>query len=277
MSNPSKIDVQDSADTLRRRLSELEAVSAFHEETGRVLGPSPSAGALQEMLDLVRGRFGLRSVAYLRHDEGTKELVPEGMSPTTVPKGSRRRNDEGPSGRALKGGVAIREESQDRISSLSIPVRNGNRALGVLELTDVAAGRFTEGLQAAVESAAGKLALFLETRAGTDTRREDSYKTIVENAAYPIMTLDATGNFTWANRATHSLLGYGRGELDGLNVTQVIRKGHVRTMFTAIKECAEGLEVRAQRIDVITRRGEERTARCRATPCASTARTSASS
>src|SRR5687767_13256900 len=125
MPKSPRIEDQES-EILRRRLAELETISAFHEEAGRVLGPSPSAGALQELLDLIRVRFGLRSVAYLRHDEGLQELLPEGISPQSLPKGSRCRVDSGPSGRAAKTGKAVREESQDRVSSLSIPVRAGN-------------------------------------------------------------------------------------------------------------------------------------------------------
>lgn len=265
MSNTPKVEDQET-EALRRRLAELEMVAAFHEEAGRVLGPSPSPSALQDLLDLLRVRLGLRFASYLRFDEAAQELVPVAISPAATPKPSKVRLNDGPAGRAATSGTTIRTESPDRGSSLAVPVRASGKKAGVLELTDVAVGRFTDFLVAAVESAGVRLGLFFEARPAHDTAREDRYRGIVENAAYPIMTLDPGGNFTWCNRATLALLGYGRGELDGVNVTQIIRKGHVRTIFTAIKECAEGLEVRAQRIEVTTRRGEERTAEMSCNP-----------
>ncbi len=269
MSNAPNVADQES-EALRRRVAELETIAAFHEQVGRVLGPSPSPAATHELLDLIFTRFGLRSAAYFRLDDSSKELVPEASSPPSSTRPARIKLGEGPSGSAASSGEPVRTDIPDGGSSLSVPVRASGRTLGVLQLMDGAAGRFTDGLTAAVESAAGRLARFLEILARkeqtADLRREDRYRAIVENAAYPIMTLDPAGNFTWANRATLALLGYARGELDGVNVTQIIRKGHVRTIFTAIKECAEGLEVRAQRIDVTTRRGEERTAEMSCNP-----------
>ena len=269
MPNTSKVEEQE-AESLRRRVAELETISAFHEEAGRILGSSPSPSAIQELLDLIRVRLGLRSAAYLRFDEAAQELATEALSPLASASPATRRVGDGPSGRAASLGKTVKAESPERGSCLAVPVRAGGRTVGVLELLDVATGRFTDGIAAAVETAAGRFGLFLECRSGreatTEHRREDRYRSIVENAAYPIMTLDPAGNFTWANRATLALLGYGRGELDGVNVSQIIRKGHVRTIFTAMKECAEGLEVRAQRIDVSTRRGEERTAEMSCNP-----------
>jgi PAS domain S-box-containing protein len=269
MSNAPKVEDQEM-EALRRRLAELETIAAFHAETGRVLGPSPSPTALQEFLDVVRARFELRSAVYFRLDDKTQELVPEASSPPGAVKPVRMKLGDGPAGRAASSRTTVRTVFPEGGASLAAPVRGAGRPLGVLELADGAAARFTEPVAAAVESAAGRLAAYFETRSTSDTtveaRREDRYRSIVENAAYPIATLDPSGNFTWANRATLALLGYGRGELDGLNVTQIIRKGHVRTIFTAIKECAEGLEVRAQRIDVTTRRGEERTAEMSCNP-----------
>ena len=268
MPNTPKVEDQET-EALRRRLAELEMISAFHEEAGRILGPNPSPGALQELLDLIRVRFGIRSAVFQRVDAAAQELVPGAASPTFTSKPVKLRMGDGPAGQAAQTGKPVRAESPDVGSFLSIPLRVSGRTVGVLDLADVATGKFTDGVAAALESVACRLTQFLEARPGdpsAESRREDRYRSIVENAAYPIMTLDPAGNFTWANRATLALLGYGRGELDGLNVTQIIRKGHVRTIFTAIKECAEGLEVRAQRIDVATRRGEERTAEMSCNP-----------
>jgi len=241
-------------------------ISAFHEEAGRVLGPSPTPTALQDLLDLIRVRLGTRSAAFLRLDDAGKELTLEAVSPTSLPKGGKIRAGEGNSWRAASTGKTARTESPEKGSALSVAVRSTGRVAGVLDLMDVATGRFTDGVVAAVESAGLRLGLFLENRPSAEARREDRYRAIVENAAYPIMTLDPAGNFTWANRATLSLLGYGRGELDGVNFAQIISKGHVRTIFSTMKECAEGHEVRAQRIDVATRRGEERTAEMSCNP-----------
>ena len=61
---------------------------------------------------------------------------------------------------------------------------------------------------------AGRLGLFLESRppeSAADTKREDRYRAIVENAAYPIMTLDPAGNFTWAGDFEARAAGNPRG------------------------------------------------------------------
>ena len=267
MPNAPKV-AEPESEALRRRLAELETISAFHEEAGRILGPSPSPSAPRELLDLIRSRFGISSAAFLRLDDAARELVPELAAPPAQSPPDRRKLDDGPAGRAASTGTTVRSDFHNGAVTYAVPVKTATRTSGVLVLADDGSGRVTPGLAAAVESAAARLAQYLQARTASDTesRREDRYRAIVENAAYPIMTLDPAGNFTWANRATLSCLGYGRGELDGVNVTQIIRKGHVRTMFTAIKECAEGLEVRAQRIDVATRRGDERTAEMSCNP-----------
>jgi PAS domain-containing protein len=273
MSNTPKLEDQES-EALRRRLAELEMVSSFHEEAGRILGPFPSAGALQELLDLIR-TVRDRSAVFLKVEESTGTRARGGL-PGRIPK---VKIGDGLPGRVATEGKPLREESPEKGSALAVPVRVSGRTLGVLDLSDVATGKFTDGVTAAVESAACRLALFLDSRPSepsAESKREDRYRAIVENAAYPIMTLDPAGNFTWANRATLSLLGYGRGELDGVNVTQIIRKGHVRTIFTAIRSARKASRC-ARRGSTSPRAGARSgRPRCPATRSARTASTSGS-
>ena len=277
---------EEEAETLRRRLAELEAVASFHAEFARLQRAIPlgrgtiSPAALQDLLDLIRRKFDFQSVAWLSLDETASELVLEVVAgePALAAqvKRLRVRLGEGLTGRAAQTEAPVGADdvtgdtryvagpSRGIRSEFAAPVRSRGRIVGVLDAQDRAPGRFAGELAAMLEAVASQMGLLLEPRVGAEeasaeTRKEERYRTIVENAAYPIMTLDPAGAFTWANRATHTLLGYGRGELEGVNVAQVIRKGHIRTIFTAIKECAEGLEIRGQRLEITTRRGEDRT------------------
>src|SRR5262245_15604422 len=141
MHNAPGVEDQET-EALRRRLAELEMISAFHEEAGRILGPNPSPTALQELLELIRVRFGIRSAAYLRVEPVAQELVPGAASPALTAKPANRRLGDGPAGQAAATGKPVRTESPEQGSSLSIPVRVSGRTVGVLDLVDVAAGRF---------------------------------------------------------------------------------------------------------------------------------------
>jgi len=271
MSNASPI-VEGDTESLRRRLAELELIATYHAEAGRILksGAMPSSSGLLQFIDLTRKHFTLAAAAYYRVEDATQELAVEAASAESGAQPQRMKVGEGSTGRAAQSGATVKTENGSGGAGLSMPVRIRGRVAGVFDVTDRATARFTPGLLAAFESAAGRLGLFLESgeppASPTEARREDRYRAIVENAAYPIMILDPAGNFTWANRSTNALLGYGRGELEGVNVATIMRKGHIRTMFTALKECAEGLEVRSQRVEITTRRGEDRTVELSCSP-----------
>jgi PAS domain S-box-containing protein len=284
-SNASRL-VEGDTESLRRRMAELEAIASFHAEFARLLRAAPPGrgtlptSSIQEVLDLIRRKFEFHAVAWLVLDEAASELALEAASGEAAlsaqVKRFRVRLGEGLTGRAAQSDAPVSAEDvtgdtryvagpvAGTRSEYAAPVRCRGRVVGVLDAQDRARARFGSDLAAVLEAVASQLGLLLEPRVGVEETpaapgREDHYRAIVENAAYPIMTLDPGGAFTWANRATHTLLGYGRGELDGVNVAQIIRKGHIRTVFTAIKECAEGLEIRGQRIEITTRRREDRT------------------
>src|SRR5262245_18843942 len=118
MPDTPKVEDQE-AEALRRRLAELETVAAFHEEAGRLLGPAPGPAALQDLLDLIRVRFGIRSAAYLRFDEVGQELTTEAISPVSLPKGMRVKAADVPAGRVAASGKTLKAESPEKGSALA--------------------------------------------------------------------------------------------------------------------------------------------------------------
>ncbi|MBI4563248.1 MAG: PAS domain S-box protein [Planctomycetes bacterium] len=257
---------------------------------------------LQEVVNFIQKKYGIYAAVVLRLDETSHELIPlafagdEALRPHV--KAFRIRVGEGLTGEAAQSGHSvmvhdIRKHSRyvsgpltGIQSELVVPIKHHDKVIGVLDLEDRARNRFTRELADAMEHVALSLGLLLETRnLRTELKRhqeqmermldrkisvlarsEERYRSIVENASFPILTTDVHGAFTWANRAAHELLGYGPGELEGVHVAQVLKKGYARPMYSAIKECAAGFEVRGQKIEIATRRGEDRSAEMSCSP-----------
>jgi PAS domain S-box-containing protein len=256
---------------------------------------STSERCLQEIANSLVHRFGITFAAILLVDDLARELVlyvAAGEPPSQalaknyrVPLGSGLSghcartaemvvvNDVAADGRYLPGPLeGIRAE-------ICVPLRIKNRIAGVLDLQDRRPGRFRKDFSQLMEELALNLGFVLETRQLYDDLRryneqlekkvddkvqelrksEERYRAIVENAADPIFMADPRGHFTWVNQATCGQLGFLRNELVGMNLSRVVKKGHMHKLYVALRDAVEGREVKPFQMEVVTKNGEERT------------------
>jgi PAS domain S-box-containing protein len=185
--------------------------------------------------------------------DGEPSLAAEaGSLPAADPDDSWRR--------CLRSGCAF--AGPGRPLCLPLPGASGS-AMGVLEIHR---GRGSAGLRLArrLEDWRVPLGLLLERQSflrGLDAlrRSEELYRSIVENAADPILVLDPNGHVTWVNTAACARLGYPRAQLVGMNVGRLVKKGHLHALYVALREILDGRDARPLRLEVLTGAGEERT------------------
>lgn len=90
-------------------------------------------------------------------------------------------------------------------------------------------------------------------------RSEELYRSIVENAADPILLLAPEGHVTWVNAAAGTHLRYPRAALVGVNVGRIVKKGYLHALYVALREIRDGRDPRPLRLEILTATGEERT------------------
>jgi PAS domain S-box-containing protein len=162
---------------------------------------------------------------------------------------------------------------------MCVPVKIKNRIVGVLDLQDRRPGRFRKDHAQLMEDIVLNIGFVLETKQLYDDlkryneqlekkveekvtelrKSEERYRAIVENAADPIFMADPRGHFTWVNQATCSQLGFLRNELVGMNLSRIVKKGHMHKLYVALRDSVEGREVKPFQLEILTKGGEERT------------------
>ena len=250
---------------------------------------------LQEIVNFIQKKFEVYMVDILLLDDISRELVlyvyagHEPLDPLT--RNLRVQLDEGVSGECAKTGetVIVHDVGQDSRyirgpfprtqSEMCVPIRIRSRVVGVLDLQQQEKNRFGSDLARVMEQVAVNLGFMLENKKLYDDlkshnetlekrvedkvtelkRSEERYRAIVENAADPIFIVDASDHFTWANRAALALLGYELAELTAATLSSVVKKGYAHPVWNALREARASKEVRGLQVEVVTRRGEERT------------------
>ncbi len=253
-----------------------------------------SERCLQEIVNFIQKKFDAYMVALLLVDELSNELVlyvcagEEVVNPLV--KSYRLKIGEGICGNTARTGEAcivndvsrdtrfIRGPMKKTQAELVIPVKIKSRVIGVLDLQDCEKNRFTRDFAQAMEQISFDIGFLLENKKLHDDlreynrsleqkvetqvaelkRSEERYRTIVESAADPIFTSDLDGRITWANRATYAMFGYERKDLEGASFSKIVKKGHMHTIYTALREAAEVRDTRGAQMELVTRRGEER-------------------
>ncbi len=256
---------------------------------------STSESCLQEIVNTLASRFEIPFVSVFLVDELARELVLY-VTAGDPPLRTLARSLRIPLGSGLAGHCGRIGESvvandvaadprhvagplEDVRSQLCVPLRIRNRVAGVLDLQDRRAGRWTNDFGRLLEDLALNLGFVLETRQLHDDLRryneqlekkvdekvqalrksEERYRAIVENATDPIFMADPRGHFTWVNQAACGHLGFSRGELVGMNLSRIVKKGYMHKLFVVLRDAAEGREVKPFQMEVVTRNGEERT------------------
>ncbi len=283
------------------RLLQLETLNAFHDEILKVIRIYSSSESftaercLQEVVNFIQKKFDIYLATVLLLDDVSKELVlyvcAGEESLKSVVKTYRIKLGEGLTGEAARSGETIISNDVNRDprylrgpltrtrAEICVPIKSKNRIIGVLNIEDEHAGRFTRELASLMQHVALNIGFLLENKKLIDdlksyseqlekkveqkvtelARSEERYRAIVENASYPICTAELNGDITWSNRAFLTLAGYEQDELKGLNLVRLVRKGHVHPVYNTLKEVAGGKEVQGAQIEIATRRGEERT------------------
>ncbi len=253
-----------------------------------------SERCLQEIVNFIQKKFDIHMVDVCLLDELSNELVlyvcagPEALNMHV--KSFRVRVGDGVTGDCAKTGepVIVNDVSKDSRfirgplikteSEVVVPVKMNGRVVGVLDLQDVAKNRFTHDFAQILEQIAFQIGFVLENKklhddlrdynrqlehkvelqVGELKRSEERYRNIVESAADPMFTTDLSGRLTWANKATFAACGYDRNEMRDMNLIRIIKKGHMHTVYTALREAAEARDTRGAQLELVTRRGDER-------------------
>ena len=144
---------------------------------------------------------------------------------------------------------------------LGVPLRARGRAIGVLVVQS-----YTEGVRYSAEDAtilqfvSTQVAMAIErTRAQHALRSSEAqFRTLAETTPAGVMILEE-GRATYANPAAEALLGFGSGELIGVDVSALVRSDHLEIMQRGVLAIEHGERTAAQAEFMIkTRDGRER-------------------
>ncbi len=251
-------------------------------------------GCLQEIVNFIQHRFDLYLVAILLVDDLTRELVlhvaagEEAANP--ILKNSRVKPGEGLVGTCLRSGEIVRVDdvTEDArflrgplvrtLAEVCIPIKVKHQIVGVLDLEDNVKSRFNREFAQIMEELAVNVGFVLENKKLYDDLKENSnrlerrvqekvsdlqksevrYRAIVENVTDPIILTDLDGRLTWVNPAFCTALGYARTELEGMNVSRLVKKGNLYKIYSVLRDIAEGRETRNVQIELLTHAGEDR-------------------
>ena len=228
-------------DITARRRTEMSAAALI--ETGRELagGLEPAEVARQVASSVVRV-FGAARSALYRLDRDADQLVciaAAGIGDATQWHGQIFGPGEGTVGRAVAEersvwtpdvladpkisfpeGVADRIRADGFRSVLAVPLKTGDRIIGVLSLGDVAGRIYTEDELALLAAFVGQGAVALENSALYREIRDarDFLQSITENSPDAIITTDGLGRVTYFSRGAEEMFSCRAEEMIGTPV-----------------------------------------------------------
>ena len=151
----------------RRRARQMAGIEAV----GHLLATGSSSAALEELMDLMTGRFGYRYVSiYLLQDDGTVRLgaqrgyetVLETFDGSSGVVGRVMRTRETAFVRDIRDDPDYRAANQDVLSEISIPLLAADELLGVLNVEDPRVDGFDDSDRSALILIAERLAAAIE-------------------------------------------------------------------------------------------------------------------
>jgi PAS domain S-box-containing protein len=113
-----------------------------------------------------------------------------------------------------------------------VPLRNGDRTLGLLQFNDHRRGRFSARKIRFLEEIADVIALSIGQRNAQDllVRKEEQYRQIVETAEEGILTLDSTGKIVYLNARSAAILGTTPEAATGCGIDEFLSPEDVRSL-----------------------------------------------
>ncbi|HEY7653804.1 MAG TPA: PAS domain S-box protein [Methylomirabilota bacterium] len=235
-------------DITARRRTEMSAAALI--ETGRELagGLEPAEVARQIASTVVRV-FGTQHSTLYRLDREAARLVciaAAGFGDPEDWRGRSMRMDEGVVGRAaaeersvwtpdvlddpridLPAWAVERVRADGFRSVLAVPLKAGERVIGVLNLGDAAGRTYTEDELALLAAFVGQGAVALENSALYHEIRDarDFLQSITENSPDAIITTDGRGRLTYFSRGAEAMFGYRAEEMIGTAVADIYPGG----------------------------------------------------
>jgi PAS domain S-box-containing protein len=235
-------------DITARRRTEMSAAALI--ETGRELaGGLELAQVARQIASTVVRVFGTQYSTLYRLDRTAARLVCIAAAGSGDPEdwcGRTMRVGEGVAGRAAAEErsvwtpdvlddprIDLPAWAVDRVhaggfrSVLAVPLRAGERVIGVLNLADAAGRTYTEDELALLAAFAGQGAVALENSALYREIRDarDFLQSITENSPDAIITTDDRGRLTYFSRGAEAMFGYRAEEMIGTAVADIYPGG----------------------------------------------------
>src|SRR5258705_10176673 len=252
------------SDITERRRTEMSAAALI--ETGRELagGLEPADVARQIATSVVRV-FDARHSTLYRLQRETGQLLciaAAGIGDAETWRGRTMMVGEGVAGRAVaeercvwtpdvlddpKISLPAWAPEQVRAagfrSVLAMPLKAGDRVIGVLGLGDVAGRTYTEDELALLAAFVGQGAVALENSALYREIRDarDFLQSITENSPDAIITTDGRGRVTYFSRGAEAMFGYSAAEMIGTSVADLYPGGREEARSVKRRLAEEGL------------------------------------
>jgi len=282
----------ENAELLERINTQTEALEGFTEQLRSAAEVASQLGAildpeqlLNEAVVVLQSRFSLYHVhIYLMNETGDQLIVEAGSGQVGVVLKDRRHSIELSNENSVVAKAArekdavIVDDAQtypnyvanpllpDTRSELAIPLIAAGHAIGVLDIQDDDAGRFTQADADTFSTLATQLATTLQTARlfaeqketqGALSEREAQYRTLVDFAPEAIVVLDATsGKFVEVNDNAVNMFGYTREEfteLGFLDISAPIQPGGVTAAEMSAKRIRETLSGEAPTFEWLMR------------------------
>ncbi|HKX01612.1 MAG TPA: PAS domain S-box protein [Methylomirabilota bacterium] len=251
------------ADITERRRTEMSAAALI--ETGRELaaGLEPADVARQIATSVVRV-FAARHSTLYRFERETGQLVCIASAGTTGADAWRGRTvmiGEGVVGRAVAeersvwtpdvltdAKIALPDWAAEQIraagfrSVLAMPLKAGDRVIGVLGLGDAPGRTYTEDELALLAAFVGQGAVALENSALYRESRDarDFLQSIADHSPDAIVTADEHGKITYFSRGAEAMFGCRAGEMIGESVANIYPGGLEEARAIRRRLAAEG-------------------------------------
>lgn len=147
-------------------------------------------------------------------------------------------------------------------SGVFVPIKSGERILGVLELLAAVERPLDTGMLAFLESLGIQVGAFMAHLRADEALNasEEKFRSLAESVPYAIFTIDEHSTILYANSAAEKTFGYKRDELLGVSLTVVIpenlRAAHIEGIRRFVDTGKRKLDWRAIRLPALHRSGK---------------------
>ena len=309
---PRKAPVDPPAvEILEERVTTLEFIKSFHRE---VLGliraytgseDYTSEMCLQKICDSIQTKLELYMVNIMLVDEVAQELVlyvcKGAEEEESLPvKQFRIRLSEGLTGKCTRTGELIvandvrkhkeyiRGPLHRTRSELCVPLKIGNRIMGVLDIASSTPNRFKADIVNLIEEISVSISFVLENKRLYDdlkrrsenlehrvaeqttelSEQENRFRLMVDISTEPILMLNSEGQVEYANHAALSLTGLDSDRLKGMHVAKLFQKGSIHKLYSIFRQVQEHKRPRPVRVEMVNRAGDVRMVEMSALPIA---------